>query len=49
MNNHENIAYQHHARALVYQHKKLKLYHYESLTEKKFSVPLLIVFATVNR
>lgn len=35
-------------RQLVYQHDKVKLYHYQS-KHKKQSIPLLIVFATINR
>lgn len=41
--------YRYNDRQLVYQHDKVKLYHYSPKTEKTISPPLLVVFATVNR
>lgn len=43
------IQYQYNSRTLVYQHDKVKLYHYHSKVKKAKSTPLLVVFATVNR
>lgn len=36
-------------KTLVFQHDKIKLFHYLSNKKKKHSPPLLIVFATINR
>ncbi len=44
-----NIHYQYNPRELVYQHNKVKLYHYQPKVKKPHAVPLLVVFATVNR
>lgn len=43
------IAYQYNERQLVYQRDKLKIYHYKPKTDVTHSIPLLVVFATVNR
>jgi polyhydroxyalkanoate synthase len=45
------MHYQYNARELIFQYKKVKLYHYQAKVELNLnhSVPLLIVFATVNR
>lgn len=43
------IQYQYNIRTLVYQHDKVKLYHYQSRVKKPHTVPMLVVFATVNR
>lgn len=43
------LTYHHHARELVYQDKKVKLYHYQPQVKKPHAIPLLVVFATVNR
>jgi len=34
---------------VVYEENKLKLYHYESRTEEQHDVPILIVYALINR
>ncbi|WP_211603242.1 class III poly(R)-hydroxyalkanoic acid synthase subunit PhaC [Halogranum gelatinilyticum] len=34
---------------VVYEENKLKLLHYESMTEEQHSVPILIVYALINR
>jgi len=44
-----SLCYQYNKRTLIYQHDKVKLYHYESKFKKPHAKPLLIVFATVNR
>lgn len=44
-----SIEYRYNPRELVYQHDKVKLYHYQSRTAKPDATPLLVVFATVNR
>lgn len=41
--------YHYNARQKVYQRDKLVLYHYEPLVKKPHTIPLLLVFATVNR
>ncbi len=41
--------YVYNKRTLVYQHDKLKLYHYEPKVKNPLKTPLLVVFATVNR
>jgi len=43
------IQYHYNPRTLVYQHDKVKLYHYKSKVKKTHTIPLLVVFATVNR
>lgn len=43
------LQYQYNPRDLVFQHKKIKLYHYQTKNEQANRIPLLIVFATVNR
>ena len=43
------IEYQYNERTLVYQHDKVKLYHYQAKVKNPYSMPLLVVFATVNR
>ncbi len=43
------IQYQYNPRKLVYQHDKVKLYHYESRVKSPHAIPVLVVFATVNR
>lgn len=42
-------SYHYNARELVFQHGKVKLYHYFATVKKPHTVPLLVVFATVNR
>src|SRR5580693_1912983 len=42
------IKYQYNKRSLVYQHDKVKLYHYHAKKKSRLP-PLLVVFATVNR
>lgn len=44
-----SIQYQYNPRTLVYQHDKVKLYHYQPKVKKPKSIPVLVVFATVNR
>lgn len=44
-----DIQYQYNQRELVYQYDKVKLYHYRAKQKKINSVPVLVVFATVNR
>ncbi len=44
-----DIKYEYNPRELVFQNDKVKLYHYKAKTEKLDPVPLLVVFATVNR
>lgn len=41
--------YEYNPRKLIYQHQKVKLYHYVPKIKNIISPPLLIVFATVNR
>lgn len=43
------LEYQYNNRTLVYQHDKVKLYHYKPKLKKPYSIPLLVIFATVNR
>jgi len=43
------IQYHYNSRELVYQRKKVKLYHYKPKVKKPHTIPLLVVFATVNR
>lgn len=43
------IQYQYNKRKLVYQLDKVKLYHYQPLQKKPHAIPVLVVFATVNR
>ncbi|MBX3708501.1 MAG: class III poly(R)-hydroxyalkanoic acid synthase subunit PhaC [Gammaproteobacteria bacterium] len=43
------IQYEYNARELVSQCDKIKLYHYHPKIKKTDSIPLLVVFATVNR
>jgi len=43
------IQYQYNPRDLVFQRDKVKLYHYHPKVKKPISIPLLVVFATVNR
>lgn len=43
------IKYEYNPRRLVYQLDKVKLYHYEAKSKKPHTVPVLVVFATVNR
>lgn len=43
------IQYRYNSRELIFHHKKVKLYHYEPKVKKPHSIPLLVVFATVNR
>lgn len=43
------IEYQYNPRELVFQYDKVKLYHYRAKTEKQNKIPVLVVFATVNR
>ena len=45
----KQIEYQYHQRVCVYQCDKLKLYHYQQISKKKKTIPLLIVYATINR
>lgn len=44
-----SLQYQYNARDLVYQHNKIKLYHYQPKAKKLNATPVLVVFATVNR
>lgn len=44
-----DISYQYNPRHLVYQHDKIKLYHYQAKNKKTHLIPLLVVFSTVNR
>lgn len=44
-----NLTYQYNPRTLIYQHQKIKLYHYHSKQRSTGAIPLLIVFATINR
>jgi len=44
-----SIHYEYNPRELVYQHNKVKLYHYRPKTKNSHAIPLLVVFATVNR
>lgn len=43
------IKYEYNPRKLVFERDKLKLYHYQPQVKKPHAVPLLVVFATVNR
>ncbi|OGT59483.1 MAG: hypothetical protein A3F14_02965 [Gammaproteobacteria bacterium RIFCSPHIGHO2_12_FULL_43_28] len=43
------IQYEYNLRKLVYQHDKIKLYHYQPKTKNSHSLPVLVAFATVNR
>lgn len=43
------LSYQYNQRELVYQHDKVKLYHYAPRHKNPLKTPLLVVFATVNR
>jgi len=43
------IEYEYNSRKKVYQHDKVILYHYQPKVKKPHTVPLLVVFATVNR
>lgn len=43
------IAYEYNQRELVFQHDKVKLYHYRATVKKNHTTPVLVVFATVNR
>lgn len=43
------IQYEYNERTLVYQHDKVKLYHYKPKVKNPHTMPLLVVFATVNR
>lgn len=43
------IQYQYNVRTLVYEYHKVKLYHYQPKIIKHHPIPLLVVFATVNR
>lgn len=45
----QTIQYQYNTRSLVYQYDKVKIYHYAARVSRPLSVPLLVVFATVNR
>lgn len=49
LTNIHHISYQYNSRQLVYQHDKVKLYHYHAKNKKIDSTPLLVVFSTVNR
>lgn len=43
------INYEYNPRELVFQNDKVKLYHYRSKSNNPNPIPLLVVFATVNR
>lgn len=43
------IQYEYNHRKLVYQRDKIKLYHYQPLVKRPHTIPVLVVFATVNR
>ena len=43
------MQYEYNLRELVYQREKVKLYHYHPRKKNPHAVPLLVVFATVNR
>lgn len=44
-----DLPYEYSPRTLVYQYKKIKLYHYHPKSTEANATPLLVVFATVNR
>src|SRR5690348_14126119 len=44
-----DMSYEYNARECVYQHDKVSLYHYQSRHKQIHAIPLLVVFATVNR
>lgn len=43
------IEYEYNARKLVYEYNKVKLYHYSPHVNQVNAIPVLVVFATVNR
>lgn len=43
------MEYAYNPRELVFQHDKVKLYHYHAKTKNPHATPVLVVFATVNR
>lgn len=45
----KHLKYSYNKRSLVYQHQKIKLYHYHAKKNVIHGTPLLIVFSTVNR
>lgn len=45
----QSLEYQYNQRQLVYQHDKIKLFHYKATATSPHQPPLLVVFATVNR
>lgn len=45
----KTLSYEYNPRELVYERDKVKLYHYQSKVKKPFAIPVLVVFATVNR
>jgi len=43
------LSYHSHQRELIYELDQIKLYHYQAKVKKPDAIPLLVVFATVNR
>lgn len=43
------LCYEYNKRKCIYECNKLKLYHYQPVVKNPFAIPVLVVFATVNR
>lgn len=44
-----HLTYEYNPRKLIYQYDKIKLFHYQPRVKNPHAIPVLVVFATVNR